>query len=373
MTVRKWVGRLNLEDPVRERGSFMVRVGFLWEKIIALENCIEAVKEMMKNKKHTRRLDYIRKNLGRYGEKLMKLLKSGKWVPKPYREKRIYDKNRKKWRNLKIPCLVDQAVHHAVMRMLIPMIQARNYFYSCGSIPEKGQKLATNCLKGWQKKKKHYKWIMNGDISKFYDHVRYEDVIAAFSRFIKDKRVIDIIWTILKSMGTTMVGLAIGFFPSPWFGNLVLSSLDRKIKSHPRIKYVRYIDDIRILCNSKRLIRKIKEEICEVLQGLCMQLKKDWQIYSGKNRPIHFLSYLFYRGYTVLRKGLMYRISRKAKHFNDTKVTLQKAMSFMSFKGILKYCNSYNFRKEKVYPYISSIKLRRLISHEAKNALFSET
>lgn len=351
----------------------MIRIGFLWEKIIDLDNCIEAVKEMLKNKKHNKHLDYIRKNVERYGKKIMEMLKNGKWVPKPYREKRIYDKNRKKWRNLKIPCLVDQSVHHAVMRVLIPLIKARSYFYSCGSMPEKGQKLATNCLKKWQRSKKHYKWVMEGDISKFYDHVQYSDVINSFKRFIKDNKVINILWEILKSMGGETKGLAIGFFPSPWFGNLMLSTLDRKIKSHPKVKYVRYIDDIRILSNSKRTIRKIKSEICEVLQKFSMELKHDWQIFNGKIRPIHFLSYVFYRGYTLIRKGQMYRISHKARHFNDKKINLSKARSFMNSKGLLKHCNSYNFRKNNVYKYVSYKKIGRYISHETKNALCTTT
>ena len=43
------------------------------------------------------------------------------------------------------------------------------------------------------------------------------------------------------------------------------------------------------------------------------------------------------RGYTLIRKGQMYRISHKARHFNDKKINLSKARSFMDSKGLLKH------------------------------------
>ena len=42
------------------------------------------------------------------------------------------------------------------------------------------------------------------------------------------------------------------------------------------------------------------------------------------------------------------------------------AAAVMSYNGILRYCNSYNFRKRYLYPIISIKKCKEAISYESR-------
>lgn len=64
----------------------------------------------------------------------------------------------------------------------------------------------------------------------------------------------------------------------------------------------------------------------------------------------------------------MFRIARKMRRAKE-RMSVHMAMGVVSYLGILKYCNSYNFKMERVYPYINQKQCRRLISNASKNKL----
>ena len=116
--------------------------------VVSEENCIAAVLEMLKGKKNKSiygsltmskknlkigrekrdkkekrgrgRVEYFRNHSAEIGKRISKELQDGTWEPKPYKEKSVYDELRGKWRSIRVPCLYDQAVHHAIMRVTAP-------------------------------------------------------------------------------------------------------------------------------------------------------------------------------------------------------------------------------------------------------------
>lgn len=66
-----------------------------------------------------------------------------------------------------------------------------------------------------------------------------------------------------------------------------------------------------------------------------------------------------------MKKDLMIRISLKARKAAKMS-SPHNAKAIMSYMGILKHCNSYNFRKEWIYPIISLQKLKGVISNESR-------
>lgn len=337
------------------------RIGYLYDQVVSDDNCIQAVIEMTKDKLKNNKAKRIRENAVSYGKRLASDLREGRWKPTPYLEHMIYDNHRKKERRIRVPCLRDQAVHHAVVRVMAPYIIKRNYYYNCGSIPKAGQSRAVNAVKRWMKQ--GYKYCAQFDVRKFYDSCSHDVVIKAINRIFKDKRFIELNKVILDSMGD---GLAIGFYPAQWYANIVLTQVDRSIKQGclPGCKYTRYMDDMLLLHNNKRHLRRAKEHIQHCLTKLKLKLKHNWQIFKA-SRGIKFLTYRFFRGFTLMKKDLMIRISRKARKAAKSR-SPHNAKAIMSYMGILKHCNSYNFRKEWIYPIISLQKLRGVISYESK-------
>lgn len=273
---------------------------------------------------------------------------------------------RQKERHLKIPCLWDQCVHHAVVRVLAPYIQRRNYFYNCGSMPGAGQIRATRAMRRWMAAKKIIKYGESLDIEHFFENCKAEYVMKALSRIFKDKKFLALNRMILASMGDV---LAIGFTVSHWYGNLVLMYVDFEIKQRilPDCKYCRYMDDMVLLHNNKRKLHRAREAIAKLLEERGLRLKRNWQIYKIAGRGVTFLSYRFFHGYTIMRKRLMYRIARKVKSASKSKkITPHNAASMLSYIGIMKHCDSFNFKKNHWYPYVNVKKCKGVVRNEMR-------
>lgn len=343
------------------------RIGYLYDQVITTENCAAAVREMTKHKRHNHRACIMRDHAAYYGDCAAGELRNGAWVPKPYTQHIIIDGIRHKERTIKVPCLHDQLIHHAVMRVVVPLILRRNYYYNCGSIPHAGQSRANKALQRWMRRKKPYKYALSLDIRKFYDTCPHWVVMRALRRIIKDERNLALHQQMLGSMSADGIGLAIGYYPSQWYANLALSEVNRAIKQRilPDCKLVRYMDDMVLLHNNKRKLHRAHKAIEQLLGTMGLQLKGNWQVYRIKGRGIKYLSYRYFHDCTVMSKPLMYRMTRRIRAAARC-MTLHRATSIMSYIGILRQCNSYNYRKKWIYGTISIKNAKEMIGYAAK-------
>lgn len=348
------------------------RIGFLYEKMTALDNCILAEKRIRKNKPGNRMAQHIAKNAERYGRMLHERLVSGTVAFHPNRETDITDSYKNKTRHLKIPCLADQAVELAWLNIATPYIERRNYYYNCGSIPGAGQKRAIVALKKWVTASKA-RYAVTADIRKFYDTCPHWVVMRGLRRIFKDERFLALPQLMLENMSPDGVGIAIGHPVSHWLANVAVMEIDHELRRRfPDVRFVRYMDNYAMICNNKRHLRRAFLYLREKIEAFGMQIKRDWQLFRIRDRGLSFLSYRVFVGYTLLAKRLMFRIAHKMKRAK-THMSVHMAMGVMSYFGILKYCNSYRFRKERVYPYTNKQICRRMISNAAKNQFFKAT
>ena len=351
------------------------RIGFLYEKFISEENCIAAERQMAKNKPDNQMAKHIGANAEQYGKELSAMLATGAWVPRPNRETVIQDSYKKKERHLKVPCLQDQAVQYAWLNIATPYIEKRNYFYNCGSIPGAGQSRAVEYLQKILGVKRPPKYGGLFDIRKFYDTCPHWAVMKGLRRIFKDERFLSYAVLILASMSNTGTGLAIGHPASHWFANVALMAIDHELRrKFPDVKTARYMDDIVLASSNKRHLRKAMQWLISQIRSIGMEVKRPWQIFQIKKRGITFLSYRFFHGYTILAKRLMYRIARKFEQAHRRGVrSAHTAAGLVSYMGILSHCNSFNFRKNYVYPKISIKKCKEVIANAAKNSLRFQT
>ena len=86
-----------------------------------------------------------------------------------------------------------------------------------------------------------------------------------------------IIFKVIDSHGP---GLPIGNYTSPWLAELYLQPLDYLIKQKHRIRhYVRYADDLVLIDNNKRKLRKALYDIFAFVESLGMRVKHDYQLF----------------------------------------------------------------------------------------------
>lgn len=342
----------------------MRRVGYLMEKMMVLENFIDAERQLKKNKRKNKRARYISDHAEEYGEHLFEKVKNGTFQWHKPREATISESYKGKKRNLKIPCLEDQAAQLAWLNIAQPYIERRNYFYNCGSIPNAGGKRAIEAVKKWLKDPR-YKYAATTDIRKFYETCPHSTIRKGLERIFKDKAFIDYAMGFVSSMSDTDSGIAIGYPVSHWLANVALMELDHEMKrKFPKVKMARYMDDVAMTSTNRRLLKKAVMYLKSKTESLGMELKK-WAIYKVKDTGFTFLSFRFFNGYTLMTKGLMVRIARRMKKAKKH-LYVHVARGLLSYFGIMEYCNSYNFRKKYVYPYVRYATCIRIVSEYDK-------
>ena len=345
------------------------RYGYIWEELTSIEHCEKAVLYAIRNKKKTRYLMYVKKHYKKYAIRLQKTLLEG-WEPGEPRLKTIKEGPRKKARDLKIPSLNDHFVHTVVALILNKYLSKKFYFYACGSLPDRGQTFATKAVEKHLRTHKP-KYCALADVRKFYQSVRKKHVMRALRRYFKDETFLELNEKILDQMGDE---LAIGFALSHWYGQLVLSFVDKQLKEGDSKTFlVRFMDNYVLLNGRKRTLHKLIDKLRSLLESFDLRIKDDWQVFPVKSRMVEFLSYRMDHNRTIIRKSLSVRMSRAFKNAYKN-IDAHKARTIMSYKGILKHCDSYNFRTKYLYPYVSLKLCRRLISDaDKKRFLLRET
>lgn len=342
------------------------KFGYVWEEVVSQYNCEQAVLDALRNKKKTRYLKYVKEHYKKYGTKVRNILLNG-WQPKPVRLKTINEGTNKKSRNLKIPSLIDHIVHTAVARVLKKYLLPKFYYYASGSIPKKGQVFSKNAVVHMLKSDPKYG--AECDVKKFYDNTSAKTVMDGLKRIFKDKKFLALNEQILEQMGGH---LAIGFTLSHWYAHMVLMRVDYYVKSHFKgVDLTRSMDNFIMTSNSKETLHEVIKAIEIELENMGLRLKDDWQVFPLSVRPISFLSYRQTKGRTVMRKSLMFRISRRMRHLKPNARTARIVVSYL---GILKHCDSHNFKCKYVYPYQNIKESKRLISNaDRKRILFGTT
>lgn len=337
------------------------RKGHIWEELTDRDHCDRCVLYAIENKRKTPFLQHIKDNYKEYGQKLQQTIITG-WIPDPTRGKVINEGTDRKQRELQIPSLRDHFVHTAVAKILEKYIGKRFYFYACGSLPNRGQTFAIKAVEGHLRKKRP-KHCALADIRRCYKSIKKSQVMRCLRRVFKDEKFLHINEQILDQMGD---GLAIGFTVSHWYAHLVLSFLDEALKKEfPRVFIVRYMDNYVMLCSRKRTLHKAVRYLMMKANEFRLRIKGDWQVFPIKSRMVEFLSYRLDHHKTILRKALMFRMSHrfiKARKNLDA----HTARTIMSYRGVLKHCDSHNFKKKYLYPNVSIKLCRRLISDADK-------
>jgi RNA-directed DNA polymerase len=108
-------------------------------------------------------------------------------------------------------------------------------------------------------------------LERYFDTVNHSKLIEILSRTIKDGRVVSLIHKYLNAgvmhedhYEETHEGVPQGGPLSPLLGNILLNELDRELESRGH-KFVRYADDMVILCKSRRSAHRTMKSIAFLL------------------------------------------------------------------------------------------------------------
>ena len=307
----------------------------LYEQFITKENFELAYKNAIKGKSKQRQVRRFKENAAENLEAIRELVISGNFHTSKYRQTTIYEP--KERIIYKLPFAPDRIVQHAVMNILKPIIENLLIPNTYACIEGRGQhKAGLKCSEYIRKNK----YVYQGDVRKFYPSIDQKILSNMFHRIIKDKRFLAIIDDIIFSFEGGK-NCPIGNYCSQWFGNFYLSKLDNFVKHELRCKdYERFCDDFLLFSNDKEYLNDCKKKIEKFLKDeLLLDMSKS-ELYPVK-QGIDFCGYRRFRHYILMRK----RIVKKIKKLCKKGITKE---SKASYYGILKHCNSYNF-KTKIF------------------------
>lgn len=242
-------------------------------------------------------VETLKEYLVRHKDELIATIERGKYRPNPVRRVEIPKDNGSK-RQLGIPTVVDRVVQQAITQVLVPVYEPQFSDHSYGFRPRRNAHQALR--KCQQYITEGYVWAVEMDLEKFFDTVSHSKLIEVISRTIKDGRVVSLIHKYLRagivigdSLEPSEEGVPQGGPLSPLLSNIMLNELDKELE-HRGHKFVRYADDIVILCKSRRSAERTLESIIPFVEReLFLKVNREKSQVSYI-REVKFLGYSFY-------------------------------------------------------------------------------
>lgn len=194
--------------------------------------------------------------------------------------------------------MVDRVIQQAIAQVLSPIYEKQFSEHSYGFRPGRNAHQALRKSRNYITE--GYTYAVDMDLEKFFDTVNQSKLIEVLSRTVKDGRVVSLIHKYLNA-GVVVrnkfeemeMGVPQGGPLSPLLSNIMLNELD---KEHERRghRFVRYADDLVILCKSKRSAERTLANIVPYIESkLFLRVNRE-KTKTAYIREIKFLGYSFY-------------------------------------------------------------------------------
>lgn len=283
------------------------------------------------------------KNLG----ELLHELDQEIWMPGKPRTFRLFEP---KQRDIIAAPFIDRIVHHAVNTKIEHLFTNKYIHHSYACIRGKGAQRAVHAV---QKMMRSYDYkfknpyIIQADISKYFNSINHDIVIEEFNKTIKCKKTRLLLESFIRSHNTTGTGIPIGSLISQLGANVNMNIVDQRMVNHYGFgKYVRYMDDIIIFCESKSHAKEalqILTEECNIIK-LTMNPKTN---YFPTKRGVDFVGYRTFNSHILPRKrvikNLRNSIKEMTKLYNKGLITFDEIRpKLASHLGYASHCRSMN-------------------------------
>ncbi len=337
-----------------------MKIDNVFDIIFSMENLYGALEDASKKRRYNKDVLAFTENTYDNLEKIRQEVYNGTYTIEKYFIFYVYEPKKRMIMSIQFR---HRVVQWAIYRVINPILVSGYIEDSYGCIPDRGALKAVLRLSYWVDSGA-YVFYLKLDISKYFYRVSHRVLKRILAKKIKDKRLMALLEGIIDCKHTPFglpprrspgevplserlfdVGMPIGNLMSQTFANVYLDVLDQFCKRVLQIHcYVRYMDDIIILSNSKQQLTEWKTRIdAFVEEELELQLNQKTCI-RPVNQGIEFVGYRVWPGRLTLRKRTTLHMKRvltvKREAYRVKKITLKDANdTLQNYMGMIKHCN----------------------------------
>lgn len=292
----------------------------LFEQLVTEKNLLRGWYEVRRNKGAAGidgvTLQDFEKRAHKEIKQLRQELIEWKYVPQPVRRVDIpKPESKTEVRQLGIPTVGDRVVQATLKQILEPILDPQFSDSSYGFRPGKNQQQAVEAAQKIIQSGKE--WVVDIDLSKFFDRISQDRLINRLSQRIEDKRILRLIGMTLRSgvmkgdeLTPTLSGTTQGSPLSPLLSNLVLDELDKELEKRG-LEFCRFADDCNIFVKTPKAAERVMQNIRQFIEKKLKLVINSAKSKVAKSALIKFLGMTIIEGTRAIAKQSIKRAMKK--------------------------------------------------------------
>ncbi len=234
------------------------------EAVVSRENATRAWEAVKRNQGapgiDRMSTEELRDHIRRHWEEIRAKLLEGSYIPSPVRRKEIA-KPDGGVRMLGIPTVQDRWIQQMLLQELQPIFDPTFSEHSYGFRPGRSAHGAVKAAQTYAQAGKN--WVVDMDITKFFDRVNHDLLMNRIGQTIRDKRILRLIGRYLRAgvmiqgvVQESEEGTPQGGPLSPLLANIYLDALDQELEGRG-LTFSRYADDCNVYVGSRRAAERV--------------------------------------------------------------------------------------------------------------------
>lgn len=272
----------------------------------------------------------------------------------------------------------DRVVNCAAYNVLFPIYARSFYEHSYGSVPGRGTIKAVLKFQDWmrQTQRKPTQWYVGKmDVAKFFFRIPVEVQLRELGRPLDDPNMMWFLETAIRCDGRAFglplhctdvttaervsgIGMQVGSLISQMTANVVMTPVDHYVKRVLRAPYyIRYVDDMEIIAESKQQVWDIIGATDEYLQErMGLQLNQKTAVIPV-GEGVEFVGRRVWPEKIELRKSTSLQMKQHLSYvmdgYSNGTLPLEYCNSvILSYLGLMKHCNCDALREKVLSDFV---------------------